>query len=432
MRLSVILIAALALAGTDDSFLLRNVTVHPVSGPDIANVSVLVKDGKIAGIGPKLAAEKGIKIVDGKGGHLWPGMINSATELGLQEISAVRETVDTGELGTFNPQLRALIAVNPESEFIPVTRANGITTAITLPGAPRTGGPRSAGAATMIPGQVSMIHLDGWTWEEMEIRRAAAMQILFPTVETGTFTNVELAPGRSAYTEAKKFFERQIRDLNDYFEKARAYQKAKAAGSKTLTTDLAMEAMLPLLEGKLPAMIVARDERTIKAAIEFIDKQKIKAILADVQRPGAQLAEIKKRNIPVILSDSTRLPEQEDDSYDKNYSLAGEFYKAGVKFTFGTFDNQFARNLPFEAGLAVGYGLPVSAAVKAVTLDAAEIWGLGNEYGSIDKGKWADLILTDGELLEHRTQTKSMWIKGKPVSLENKHTRLYQKYMARP
>lgn len=432
MRFILFVIGALAFAAADDSFLLRNVTVHPVSGPDIPNGMVLVKDGKIANVGVKLTGEKGIKVIDGKGGHVWPGMINSATELGLQEISSIRETVDTGEIGTFNPQLRALIAVNPESDFIPVTRANGITSAITLPGAPGRGGPRSAGTAPLIAGQASMIHLDGWTWEEMEIKRAAAMQILFPTIETQTFNLVEIAPGRSAFGEAKKFFDKRIKELNDYFEKARAYQKAKAAGSKDLTTDLAMEAMIPVLEGKLPVMLIARDERTVKAAIEFVDKQKVKAILADIQRPGSQLAEIKKRNIPVILSDSTRLPEQEDDPYDKNYSLAAEFHKAGIQFCFGTFDNQFARNLPFQAGLAAGYGLPVEAAVKAVTLNAAEIWGLGDQYGSIDKGKWADLVLTDGDLLEHRTQVKSMWVKGKSVSLENKHTQLYQKYIARP
>jgi len=339
--------------------------------------------------------------------------------------------VDTGELGVFIPQLRALTAVNPKSEFIPVTRANGITTALTMPAAP-SGGSRSAGAGSMIPGQASIIHLDGWTWEEMEVKRSAAMMLTFPTIETRTFNFFEMAPNRSPYTEAKKFFDKRVKDLGDYFEQARAYQKAKAAARPDFRTELAMEAMIPVLDGKLPLLIFAREERTIKAALEFIDKQKVKAILADVQRPGAQLAEIKKRNIPIVMGDSTRLPEQEDDAYDKNYSLAGEMHKAGVKFTFGTMDNQFARNLPFEAGLAVGYGLPQEAAVRALTLTAAEIWGLDQEYGSIDKGKWADLILTDGDVLEHRTQVKRMWIKGRAVNLDNKHTRLNQKYTARP
>jgi imidazolonepropionase-like amidohydrolase len=434
IRANLILVSAVLAAGVDDSFLLRNITIHPVSAPVINNGMVLVKDGKIAGVGPKLAAEKGMKVVDGKGAHLWPGIINSATELGLQEIRSIRETVDTGELGLFNPQLRPLIAVNPESEFIPVTRANGITAAITMPSSGASGGrgTRSTGGGTLIPGQVSMIHLDGWTWEEMEIKRSAALQLLFPTIETQTFSFFEMGVNRSPYTEAKKFFDTRVKELNDYFEKARAYQKAKAAGSKDLTTDLALEAMIPVLEGKLPLMIHAKDERTIKAAIEFIDKQKVKAILADVQRPGVQVAAIKQRNLPVILSEASRLPEEEDDPYDKNYSLAAELHKAGIKFCFGTFDNQFARNMPFEAGFSVGYGLPMEAAVRSVTLSAAEIWGIADQYGSIDPGKWADLVLTDGDFLEPRTQVKAVWIKGKSVNLENKHTRLYEKYKNRP
>lgn len=433
MKLFAFLAAAALFAGADDTFLLRNVTVHPVSGPEIANGTIFVKDGKIAAVGAKHAAEKGVKVVDGKGSHAWPGMINGATELGLQEISSVRETVDTGELGTFNPQLRALIAVNPESEFIPVTRANGITMAMTMPALPSGGGMRSAGAPTLIPGQVALIHLNGWTWEEMEVRRSAALEIVFPTIETRTFRMFEIGEaGRTAFTEAKKFFDKQVKDLGDYFEKARVYQKAKATGSRDFRTDLALEAMIPVLDGKTPVIVFAREERTIKAALEFTDKQKLKVILANVRRPGKQLEEIKKRNIPVILGDTTDLPEEEDDAYDKNYSLAGDFHKAGIKFCFGTFDNQFARNLPFQAGIAMGYGLPADAAVRAVTLSAAEIWGVGDEYGSLDKGKWADIILTDGDLLEHKTQVKAMWIKGRPASLENKHTELFQKYMGRP
>ncbi len=427
-----LLAAGAAFAAADDSFLLKNVTVHPVSGPEVAGAMVLVKDGKIAAIGTKLPADKGIQTVDGKGGHLWPGMINSATELGLQEISSVRETVDTGELGVFNPQLRALIAVNPESEFIPVTRANGITMAMTMPSTGATGGPRQAGAPTIISGQVALIHLSGWTWEEMEVRRSAAMQIVFPTVDSRTFNFFEMGPGRSPYTEAKKFFDKQVKELNDYFDKARAYQKAKAAGSKDFQTNLALEAMIPVLEGKQPVVVFASVERTIKSALEFIDKQKVKAILANVRRPGSQLPEIKKRGVPVIVGDVTDLPEQEDDAYDKNYSLPAELHKAGIPFAFGTFDNQFARNLPFQAGIAMGYGLPPEAALKAVTLAPAEIWGIAGEYGSLEPGKWADLVLTDGDLLEHRTQVKALWVKGRSTSLENKHTDLYQKYMTRP
>jgi imidazolonepropionase-like amidohydrolase len=424
--------AAPAAAGADNSFFLRNVTVHPVTGPEIAGGAVLVKDGKIAEVGAKLVAPKGVKVVDGKGLHVWPGMINSATQLGLQEISSIRETVDTGEIGTFNPQLRPLIAVNPESEHLPVTRANGITSAMTMPASGGGGGSRSAGTSPLIPGHVSLMHLDGWTWEELEIKRTAALMIQFPTIETRTFNFIEFAPGRTAFTEAKRFYDRRVKELNDYFDQARNYQKAKAVARPDFRIDLAFEAMLPVLDGKLPVIIPAPDERTIKGAIEFIEKQKVKGILANIGRPGTALELIKAKNIPVIIGESTDLPEQEDDAYDKNYARAADLHKAGIKFAFGTFDTQFARNLPFQAGIAAGYGLPPAEAVKAVTINAAEIWGIAGEYGSIEKGKWADLILTDGDLLEHKTSVKQMWIKGRAVSLENKHTKMYEKYLARP
>src|ERR1700719_1361287 len=178
-------------AASDDTFLIRNATVHPVAAPEIQNGSVLVRDGKITGVGKNLTAPKGVRVIDAKGLHVYPGMIDSGTELGLSEIGAVRESVDTGEIGNFNPQLRAEIAVNPSSEHIPVTRANGITSVMTLPmsagrGGDGGGGGRgaaSAGKAPIITGQAALIHLDGWTWEEMEVRKSAAMTMRFPMLQ---------------------------------------------------------------------------------------------------------------------------------------------------------------------------------------------------------------------------------------------------------
>src|SRR5437016_2461917 len=174
------------LLGQDDSFLIRGVTVHPVAAAEIQNGSVLVRDGKIIGVGRNLAAPKGVRIIEAKGMHVYPGMIDSGTELGLGEIGSIRESNDTGELGTFNPQLRAEIAINPSSEHIPVTRANGITSVISLPMGQggemqmmRRGG---GGSGTIIGGQAALVHLDGWTWEEMEISKGAGMAMRFPAI----------------------------------------------------------------------------------------------------------------------------------------------------------------------------------------------------------------------------------------------------------
>lgn len=426
----VILVSLPLLAGNDDSFLIRNALIHPVSGPDITNGSVLVVDGKIADVGPKVAAPKGVRVIEGKGLHVYPGMIDSATQLGISEISSVRETNDIGEIGKFNPQLRASIAVNADSEHIPVTRVNGITGAIVLPGTFGSGGRSPA----YVQGQASLIRLDGWTWEEMEVLRSAALQLRLPSLAPAGPSAATGAgrPPRTSLAEARRRLEAEKKDIADFFEQARRYQKAKAEGDPSLKSDLRLEAMIPVLEGKVPVLIQAEREKAIREAIEFADKQKIRLILADVREPGTAVEEIRKKGIPVILGPTLELPLDEDDPYDSAFTLAGELHRAGVKFAFGSFGNQFARNLPYQAANAVAFGLPYHAALRAVTLTAAEIWGVADRIGSIDKGKIADLVVTDGDLLETKTQVKHLFISGKAVSLETRHTRLYQRYLNRP
>src|SRR5580700_2233962 len=188
--------AVAACAAADDTFLIRGVDVYPVTGPEVKGVSVLVQDGKIADIGAKIVAPKGMKVVEGKGLRLYPGMIDSNTELGLSEVGAERVTVDTGELGEFMPQLKALSAVNPDSEHFGVVRANGITSVMTFPAAGGRGG-RGGGGGQYISGQAALIHMDGWTWEDMEIKRDAAVQLLFPSIAMrggrGGLANVDFA-----------------------------------------------------------------------------------------------------------------------------------------------------------------------------------------------------------------------------------------------
>jgi imidazolonepropionase-like amidohydrolase len=406
-------------AGTDDSFLLRGVTVHTVSGADIPNGAVLVRDGKIVEVGAKLAAPKGLRIIEAKGLHVYPGMIDSATEMGLSEIGSVRETNDSTEIGDFNPQLRAIVAVNPASEHIPVTRANGITSVITMP----QGG--------LVCGQAALIHLDGWTWQEMEVRPSVCMNLRFPVIQGGSGrASFREGMSRVPFAEAKRNYDRRMQQLYDFFEQARRYQKAKAAGSAEV--DLKLEAMLPVLERKLPVVVNASRERAIKEALRFAEKQQIRMVLAGAEESWKLAGELKAQNIPVLLGPTLELPAQEDDPYDKPFTLPGELYKAGVKIAFGTFSTSASRNLPYQAANAVAFGLPYQEGLKSLTLNPAEIWGLADELGSIERGKWADLIVTDGDPLETRTQIKQMFIKGKAVDLENKHHRLYEQYLKRP
>ena len=383
-----------------------------------------MRDGKIAEVGAHIAVPKGARVIELKGLHIYPGMIDSATEIGLTEIEAVREMSDISDIGLFKPQLRAATAVNPASEHIPVTRANGITSVITSPG----GG--------IVAGQSVLMHLSGWTMEDMAVRAPAAMRMEFPHIRMpNRFGDCRGAwPARRLIQTRRRDTKQQLRELNDFMESARRYRQAKAPRASDFETDLKLEAMIPVLDGKVPMLIRAEKEKTIKEAIAFADKQKIHMILERGVEAWKVAAELKAHNIPVVLPPTLRLPEEEDDPYDKPFTYPGELSKAGVKFAFASFgpgaeDNP--RNLPYEAAAAVGFGLPYEEALKAVTLYPAQIWGVGDELGSIEKGKWADLIVTDGDPLETRTQIKQMYIKGTSVDLENKHHRLYEEYLAR-
>ena len=425
MTLTGFAMAGIAMAAANDTFLIRDVALHPVSGPDIPVTSVLVRDGLIAEIALKIAVPKGMKTIEGKGLHLFPGMIDSATTLGLAEIGAVRETSDVAEIGDFNPQLRALIAVNPSSEHIPVARANGITSAIALPG----GG--------VISGQAGLMHLDGWTWEEMDVKRSAAIHLRFPVIsmaaEGGPGSGRGGGAGRVTFTEAKRKHEEALLKLRLFFEDARRYQKAKAAGGAGFQTDRKLEAMLPVLEGKQQVMVTAARKRAIGEALEFAKRESVKIVLAGCREFTPELLkEIKARNIAVILPETLDLPLDEDDPYDAIYTLPADLHRAGILFAFATFSSSAVRNLPYQAAASVPFGLEREDALKAVTINAAKIWGVEDRIGSVEKGKWADLVLADGDLLETRTQIKQMWIRGKAVDLESRHTKLSERYMSRP
>ena len=275
----------------------------------------------------------------------------------------------------------------------------------------------------------------------MEISRSAAMHLNFPSIAGRGGRGGDAADfpaalfggrGPATFTEAKRQYDQQIQKIGDFFDAARQYQKERASNAPGFKKDLKMEAMIPVLEGKEPLAISASRERSIHDAILFAEKQHIKAVILQPRELGKVAAELKSHNIPVILGRTEALPENEDDPYDQAFTLPAEAFKAGVKFAFGTFDNEFVRNLPYNAARAVAFGLPYDEALKAITINAAEIWGVADKTGSIEKGKWADLMITDGDPLEIPTQVKRLYIKGKEVELTNKQIELYHRYMARP
>ena len=442
MRLAGLLFIAAAVASAE-TILIRGVDVYSVNGAPQKGVSLLIQDGKIADISAKITPAKGIKVIEAKGQRVYPGMLDSGTELGLSEISAVRETVDTGELGEYMPQLRALVAVNPESEHFPVVRVNGITSVMVFPasggGAGGGGGRFGGGERQVISGQAALIHTDGWTWEDMEINRSAAVHLIFPTIAgrggRGGFVPDDvltlIAGAAPGYTQARRTYEQQLTKLNEFFDEARRYQKARAAKAPGFVPDLKLEAMIPILDSKMPLAVSAGRSTAIHDAIAFADKQHIRIVILQPREIAKVAPELKSKNIPVVLGRVLALPETDDSAYDEAFTLPAECYKAGVKFAFGTFNNEFVRNLPYQAATAVAFGLPYDEALKAVTINAAEIWGAADKIGTVEKGKVADLMVTDGDPLEIQTQVKHLFIRGKEVALVNKQTRLSDKYMSR-
>ena len=428
-RLLLFCFAAVSLlrAADDDSFLLKGATIHTMAGKDIVNGSILVRGGKIAGVGQDLAAPAGVKVINAAGMQVYPGMIDSGTSVGLTEISGVRETSDVQELGKFNPQLRASVAVNPESEHIRVTRANGITAVLALPD------------GTGLSGQASLIHMDGWTTDEMDVKRSAAMHLRMPTIGAGGLrgggggdSEDPTGPPRLTFEAMKQVYDKDMAELNNFFEDAHRYAQAKESHSAGFKTDLKLEAMLPVIKGEQPLLITAERERAIRDALQFGDKQKIKIILCNPKEAYKVLDLIKSHNVPVVLGPTLSLPLTEDDAYDQPFTTPGQLYKAGVKFAFASFSNQFSRDLPYEAAAAVPFGLPKEEAMKAVTVNAAQIWGVGSQIGTIEEGKFADFMVTDGDPLEIQTHVKQLFIKGRSVSLDDKQKRLYEKYENRP
>lgn len=223
----------------------------------------------------------------------------------------------------------------------------------------------------------------------------------------------------------------QIAKLNTFFDDARNYKKAKAANLADFRKDLRFEAMLPVLDGKMPLAVTASRATAIHDAIAWSEKQNVKIVILQPREITKAGPELKAKSVPVILGRVLALPESEDAEYDQGYTQPLEAYKAGVKFALGTFTNEFVRDLPYQAATAVAYGLPHDEAMKALTVNPAQIWGASDLIGSLEKGKLADLMIVDGDPMDVRTQIRHLFIKGKEITLSNKQIRLYERYMSR-
>ena len=403
--------------------------IFTLAGATIEDGTVVIHEGKIAAVGANVSIPAGAKVIDAKGLQVYPGLFDPVTQMGLSEISAVHATVDTTEMGSINPDLVAATAVLPSSAHIPVTRAAGITEVLTVPA---SGGFDSSGATNLIGGQASAIHLAGWTVAEMLIRKNAAMVMDWPEIETQSFDYSTFSMKEKPYSDAKKDYDKAVDQLANWIEGSRHYAQVAATSGAVYDRDVKLEAMIPVVRGDMPVLVFADKARDIRNAVEFCQKQNLKMILAGGSEAWKVKDLLRSKSVPVILRPTLDYPIEDDDAYDRLMTQPAELLAAGVKIAFGSFDNSFARRLGQQAANAVAHGLPYDDALKAVTLYPAEILGLDGELGTLETGKIANLIVTNGDPLELTTEVRYLFIKGQLTSTDNKQKDLYEKYLNRP
>lgn len=417
--------AAALLAQDGDTFAVQGATIHTVSDGTIENGTIVMRGGRIIAVGANVDIPAGAEIIDGTDKHVYPGMIDAFSQLGLTEIGAVPATNDMNEMGRFNPHLNAHTAIHPASEHIPVARANGITHTMAAPG----GGGRGGGGGSGIRGQATLIHLDGWTVEEMEIEKSAAMVVSWPTLSSrGGFRR---GPSRP-FADVQKEFDEQVEELDAWFVAAQHYKQATESGSSRLARDLQLEHLSRVLDGGLRVIVQANDHREIESAVAFAEKWNLNLVIAGATGARDIAGMLAAKGIPVILGPVQRLPNGQDVAYDDANTLPGVLADAGVEIAFATFNSADSRTLPYEAANSVSWGLSQDAALEAITLGPARILGVSDRLGSLEVGKVGNVIVTDGDPLEITTEIEHVFIRGLPSDLDNKHKRSWEKYKNRP
>ncbi len=394
---------------------ITRVKIVPVVGEEITEGTIIIRANKIEEIGPSVSIPSGAKIIDGQGLMAYPGMIDAYSNLGLYEIGSIQATIDYRETGRINPQVLATEALRPDSFHIPIARSNGITAALVAP------------AGGLIAGRSGLIQLYGWTPPEMVIKTPVAMHVELPALARAGFRR---AAG------PREEGSRQLDEVKSLLDQARFYEKRKIAATKNIILspplfDEKLEALLPVVKGELPLIIAVYSDRDIRAAIKFVQEQKVKAIFYGVTQGWKVAKEIGEAGIPVIFGSLFELPPSWEDGYDALYRNPGLLRQAGVKIAFSSSSASLVKELPYHAAKAVAFGLEKKEALKAVTIYPAEILGVDKLLGSLEKGKLANIVLADGDLLEFKTNIRHVFINEQEMDLSSRYTELIEKYKGR-
>ena len=402
------------------TFLIRNARVFTVSGPVIENGMVLIRDGLIAAVGANIQVPQGAREIDARGLNVYPGMIDAGTTLGLTEVSGgAPGTVDASELGSFNPSVRAVDAINPHSSQIGVTRIVGVTNVVSMP----RGG--------IISGQAAFVNLLGWTAKEMAVSPSMALVINLPGMGGGRGGRGGRGGGGPEAPVGA-----QLNELKAILRDAEAYGKAFDAYGKDKSLprpmhNVKLEALVPVVRGVTPVIFSANRAPEIRAAVAFADEMKLKPVIMGGSEAWKETALLKSKNIPVILTNTLAQP-SDDDPYDLNFESASKLQKAGVRFSISTGGSGTSvRDLPWQAGIASAFGLPKDEALKAVTLYPAQAMNVQDKLGSIEVGKMANIVVIDGDILEAKSKTRYLFIDGRQVPLTSKHEDLYDLFRNR-
>ena len=426
------LLIAPAVSDAQGAFVIRGGTVVPVTGPRIQNGTVVIQNGRITAVGASAQAPAGATEINATGMFVYPGLINAGTNMGLVEMGGVPGPVDTREIGDFNPQNIHTSAVNVGSEHIGVTRANGITQVITV------------GGGSVLSGLAGLINLAGYTNEEMIAKEKVALQLTWPSAggggggRRGGGGGGRFGGGAGTGPDPMIAYQNTVRQIYRWFAEAKAYGEVKdrltANGAKPPVgwhQNLRYDAMIPAVRGEMPIIVDASTVAQMRDVIKFMDSLKVKVIIHGASE-GWQFADtLAARRIPVILDGVTGVPGN-DDPYDLVYANPGVLHKAGVQLAWATGGASSARDLPYEVGLAMAYGLDPDEALKSITINPARMFGVDKDYGSIEVGKVANVIVTTGDPIDIRSLVKEVFVKGQRQKFDDRHTRFYEQYKARP
>lgn len=408
-------------APQEQPVVLRGATIHTVTKGTIQNGTIVLERGKITAVGgPEVAAPRAAKVVDVTGKHIYPGLIDAYSTVGITEIGAVDVSNDINELGDFNPNVRAEVAVNAESRHIGTTRSAGVLVAFSTP----EGG--------VISGLSSALSLEGWTWEEMSMKGAAALNVKWPdpNARPRRFGGGGPPGGRGGPPQPPpKTYAEQVEEIRNWFAEARAYRDALKAG-QVVRTDARYAAMIPALDGAIPVVVAAEAASQINDAITWAKAEGVKLVIRGGRDALVVADRLKAENVPVILTSTMAAPDRQYEGYDGAYATPGKLHAAGVKFAIaGGSGGLYSYRLPWEAGVAVAFGLPEEEALKAVTINAAEFMGIADKVGSLEVGKEGTLLITTGTPLDMTSNIVQSYIQGREINMMDIHKFFFQKYL---